>query len=132
MHVQDPSNVCLRLVEEAVKGGGNATWGRRSITLRRTGALFAEMWLRSLRRMCTRRGSFPPEIENVTPEEADKLVSHGSYLWGMNPRARAIVAKKLFGWNPTQKFMFDLLLDIVGREGRSLGLTSGHAVQAAG
>jgi nucleoside-diphosphate-sugar epimerase len=27
VHVQDLSNVCLRLVEEAVKDGGNATWG---------------------------------------------------------------------------------------------------------
>ena len=26
VHVQDLSNVYLRLVEEAVKGGGNATW----------------------------------------------------------------------------------------------------------
>lgn len=27
VHVQDLSNVYLRLVEEAVNGGGNATWG---------------------------------------------------------------------------------------------------------
>jgi len=39
----------------------------------------------------------------------------------MNSRARAIVAKKLFGWNPTQKSMFDLPPDIVGREARGLG-----------
>ena len=68
----------------------------------------------------------------MSPKEADKLVFHGSYLWGMNSRARAIRARKLFGWNPTQKPLFDLLPDIVDREARSSGLTTGHAAQAAG
>ena len=36
-------------------------------------------------------------IGNVTSEKADKLVSYGLYFWGINLRARAIRARKLFG-----------------------------------
>ena len=63
------------------------------------------------------------EIENVTPEKADKLVSRGSYFWGINSKARAIRVRKLFGWNPTQKSLFNLLPDIVNREARNLRYT---------
>ena len=50
----------------------------------------------------------------------------------MNSRAGAIRARKLFGWNPTQKSLFGLLPDIADGEAESLGLTTEHAAQAAG
>ena len=50
----------------------------------------------------------------------------------MNSRGRAIRAKKLFGWEPKQKSLFELLPDIVDGEARELGKTKGYADQAAG
>lgn len=133
VHVQDLSNEYLRLVEEAVKGGGNATWGPEGHYFAENGDFVWGDVAKAIAKDAHKKKLIPTaEIDNVTPEEADKLVSRGSYLWGMNSRARAIRARKLFGWNPTQKPLFDLLPDIVDREARSLGLTTGHAAQATG
>ncbi|OCL13479.1 NAD dependent epimerase/dehydratase family protein [Glonium stellatum] len=133
VHVQDLSQVYLRLVEEAVKGGGNATWGPQGYYFAENGDFVWGDVAKAIAKNAHKKKLIPTaEIDNVTTEEADKLVSYGSYLWGMNSRSRAVRARKILGWNPTQKSLFDLLPDIVDGEARSLGLTTGHAAQAAG
>jgi len=133
VHVQDLSNVYLRLVEEAVKGGGSATWGAEGYYFAENGDFVWGEVAKAIAKDAHKKKLISiAEIDNITAEEADKLTPHGSFLWGMNSRARAIRARKLLGWNPTQKPLFDLLPEIVDGEARSLGLTTGHAAQAAG
>lgn len=121
VHVQDLSNVYLRLVEEAVKSGGNTTWGPEGYYFAENGDFVWGDVAKAIAKDAHKKKLIPiAEIENVTPEKADKLVSRGSYFWDMNSRSRAIRVRKLFGWNPTQKSLFDLLPDIVDREARNL------------
>ncbi|KAF2176796.1 putative nucleoside-diphosphate-sugar epimerase [Zopfia rhizophila CBS 207.26] len=133
VHVQDLSNVFLRLVEEAIKGGGEATWGSEGYYFTENGDFVWGDVSRAIAKIAHDKKLIQTaDIDNISIEEADKLTGHGSYLWGMNSRARAIRARKLFGWNPTQKSLFDLLPEIVDLEARELGLITGHAAQAAG
>ena len=82
VHVQDLNNIYLCLVKEAVKGSGNATWGPE-------GYYFAEIrdfvWgdmAKAIAKDAHKAKLIPTaKIDNITPEEADKLISHGSYLW---------------------------------------------------
>jgi nucleoside-diphosphate-sugar epimerase len=81
VHVQDLSNVCLRLVEEAVKGGGNATWGPEGHYFAENGGFVWGDMAKAIAKNAHKKKLIPiAEIENVTLEEADKLVSHGSRL----------------------------------------------------
>ena len=85
-------------VEEAVKGGGSATWGSEGYYFAENGDFVWGDVTKAIAKDAHKRKLIPTaEIDDVTPDEADKLVSRGSYLWGMNSRARAIRVRKLFG-----------------------------------
>ena len=78
VHVRDLSNVCLRLVEE---GGGDATWGPEGHYFAENGGFVWGDVAKAIAKNAHKKKLIPiAEIENVTLEEADKLVSHGSYL----------------------------------------------------
>ena len=81
VHVQDLSNVCLRLVEEVVKDGENATWGPEGHYFAENGGFVWGDVAKAIAKNAHKKKLTPiAETENVTLEEADKLVSHGSYL----------------------------------------------------
>jgi hypothetical protein len=127
VHVHDLSNVYVRLVEEAVKGGGNATWGQ-------DGYYFAENedfrwgdigqyvadesyekgWIKS------------KEVKSMKPEDVDALQGngHGSYLWGVNSRSRAVRARKVLGWEPVAKSIEQEIPEAVVIEAKALGMTT--------
>jgi hypothetical protein len=69
VHVQDLSNVCLRLVEGAVKGGGNATWGPEGHYFAENGGFVWGYVAKAIAKNAHKRKLIPTaEIENVTPE----------------------------------------------------------------
>lgn len=81
VHVQDLSNVYLRLVEEAVKGGGNAAWGPEGYYFAENGDFVWGDVAKAIAKDAHKKKLVPTaEIENVTPEKADKLVSRSSYF----------------------------------------------------
>ena len=81
VHVQDLSNVCLRLAEETVKGGGNATWEPEGHYFAENGGfVWGDVAKAIAKNAHKKKLIHTVEIENVTSEETDKLVFHGSYL----------------------------------------------------
>jgi len=133
VHVQDLSNVFLALVTAALEGGGKATWNDEGYYFSENGDFVWGDVARAIAKIAFEKKLInSPEIDSISTEEADKLTGHGSYLWGMNSRGRAIRARKLFGWEPKQKGLFESLPEIVDGEARELGRTKGHAAQAAG
>ena len=46
----------------------------------------------------------------------------GVYAWGSNSRGHSIRARKLFGWEPKQPKLIDLIPEIVALEAKDLGL----------
>ncbi|KAF2262080.1 NAD(P)-binding protein [Lojkania enalia] len=133
IHVQDLSDVFLALVTAALQDGRPATWNSEGYYFAENGELaWGEIAKGIAKTAVDKKLIKTDDIDKISPDEADKLTTMGSYLWGMNSRCKAIRAKKLFGWEPKQKSLEQLLPDIVDLEARELGLIKGHAEQAAG
>ncbi|KAF2199289.1 NAD dependent epimerase/dehydratase family protein [Delitschia confertaspora ATCC 74209] len=133
VNVQDLSNVFLRLVEEAHKGGGSATWGAEGYYFAENGEfVWGDVSKAIAKAAYDQKLIDTPEVDSITSEEAKKLYPSGDYLWGTNSRSRAVRARKILGWKPVQKSLLELIPDIVVEEAKALGLVTGHAVKAAG
>ncbi|KAF2736931.1 NAD(P)-binding protein [Polyplosphaeria fusca] len=133
IHVQDLSDVYAALVNAALEGGGKATWNDEGYYFTENGDIVWEDIAKGIAKAAFDKGLIKTvDVENVSPEEAEKLSSFGSYLWGMNSRCRAYRARKLLGWNPKQPKVESVLPTIVEGEAKELGLIKGHAEQAAG
>lgn len=134
VHVQDLSQVYVSLLEASLyPGGGKATWNQEGYYFAESGAFAWGDIAKAIAKAAKDKGLISTaDIDSISTEEAEKLVKAGSYLWGMNSRARAIRAKNLLRWTPKQKSLMDSIPDIVDGEAWELGLTHGHAQKAAG
>jgi nucleoside-diphosphate-sugar epimerase len=134
VHVQDLSKLYVALIEAAAEGGGKATWSAEE------GYYFAEngelRWGDISRRIASvahEKGFLnSAECETISPEKANDIISFGQYMWSTNSRCKAVRARKLLNWNPTEKSLWDEIPDIVDSEAVALGLIKGHAEKAAG
>ncbi|KAJ6110022.1 hypothetical protein N7486_002257 [Penicillium sp. IBT 16267x] len=123
VHVQDLSNVYLALGDAASEGGGKATWNDEGYYLAENGpfvwgdiqravaqAAFEQKYIQS------------PEVDSVDAEQTKEIHPFGTYAWGSNSRGQSLRARKLFGWEPKQPKLIDLIPDIVALEAKELGL----------
>lgn len=133
VHVQDLSNVFLALFTAALEGGGKATWNSEGYYFTENGDFVWGDVARAISKIAFEKKLInSPDIDNISTKKADELTGYGSYLWGMNSRGRALRARRLLGWEPMQKGLFESLPEIVDGEARELGRTKNHAEQAAG
>lgn len=133
VHVQDLSDVYLALVTEALSGQGQATWNAEGYYFAEAGDIVWGDIGRAIAKAAKENNLIETdEIDSISTQEADKLTGSGSYLWGMNSRARAIRAGKLLGWKPRHPSLVDLIPSIVAGEAKELGLAKGYAEVAAG
>jgi hypothetical protein len=73
-----------------------------------------------------------PDVRQIDIEKANEITPYGGPKWGYNSRGRAIRARKLFGWTPKGEPIEKLLPSLVKDEAMKLGITTGHALKAAG
>jgi len=133
IHVHDLSNVFLRLVEEAVKGGGKATWGPKGYYFAENGDfVWGDVAAAITKYAYEKKFIRHAEIDKVSSKVADNYTKFGAAIWGQNSRGRAVRARKVLGWEPAEKSLFELIPSIVDGEARRLELTAGHAAEAAG
>ncbi|KAF2196943.1 nucleoside-diphosphate-sugar epimerase [Delitschia confertaspora ATCC 74209] len=116
VHMEDLMELYLRLVEAAVEGGSNATWGKE-------GYYFAASQEHSQRSVAQAVGKILEKhgfIENKEPvkielEQVDEMLKEipfpgvGRYLFASNSRTRADRAKGLFGYEPKAPTLFEAL-----------------------
>ncbi|USP78645.1 hypothetical protein yc1106_05919 [Curvularia clavata] len=133
VHVQDLSELFLALVTAALSpDGGKATWNKEGYYFAENGEFSWGDVGRKIGEIAFKNKLINHEgVDNLSKEEADALRPFGSFLWGTNSRATAIRAKKLLGWTPKQKSLFDLLPDIIDDEAKLLGRIKPHAQLAA-
>lgn len=123
VHVQDLSNVYLALGEAAAAGGGKATWGDEGYYLAENGSFVWGDIQRKVAAEAFSQGFIEsPEVESVDYAQTTEILPFGIYAWGSNSRGHAIRARKLFGWEPKQPKLIDLIPDIVALEAKDLGL----------
>ncbi|KAL2355853.1 hypothetical protein BJ546DRAFT_650612 [Cryomyces antarcticus] len=133
VHVHDLSRVYLSLVEAAAAGGAPATWGAEGYYFAENGDFVWGAVSELVATSAAKQGFIKDDtVVSVSPEEADTFTTWGSALWGANSRARAVRARKLFGWEPRAKALEEEVGETVRVEAQKLGLAKGHAKVAAG
>jgi len=133
VHVHDLSNVYLELVEAAVAGGGKATLDDQGYYFTENGEFIWGEVSRAIAAECKKQGFIDTdEVVTLSIEQLDKVNPVLRAQWARNARGRAVRARKLFGWTPSGRGMYEELGDIVKGEAKNLGLMPGHAKKAAG
>ncbi|KAL9610841.1 MAG: hypothetical protein Q9167_004481 [Letrouitia subvulpina] len=133
VHVHDLSGIYVKLVEAAVSGGGQASWGKE-------GYYFAEngehIWgkIAQLTASAAHKQGFIPseEVKVLSGAELEELGQFHKILWGANSRGRAIRARKSLGWSPKGESIEDNVFETVGYEAEAQGLVQHHTAKAAG
>lgn len=123
VHVQDLSNVYLALGDAAAEGGGNATWNEEGYYFAENGSfVWGDIQRKVAEEAYAQKYITSPSVESLDDKQTTEILSVGLYAWGSNSRGRAIRARRLFGWEPKQPKLIDLIPDIVSLEAKELGL----------
>ncbi|KAJ5287244.1 hypothetical protein N7478_002930 [Penicillium angulare] len=123
VHVQDLSNVYLALGDAASEGGGKATWNDEGYYFAENGSfVWGDVQRAVAKAAFDQKYIESPEVETLDAKGTSEILSVGLYAWGSNSRGHAIRARKLFGWEPKQPKLIDLIPDIVALEAKGLGL----------
>ncbi|PNS15269.1 hypothetical protein CAC42_8270 [Sphaceloma murrayae] len=133
IHVADLSDLFVGLVEQAVKGGGSASWGKKGYYFVESEELVwgeVSTWVLDAAKKLGLADT--DEVKSLNKDEASQAVQAGHIRWGANSRCKAIRARKLLGWQPRRPRLKDVVAETVEIEARRLGRLPGHAAKAAG
>jgi nucleoside-diphosphate-sugar epimerase len=104
-HIDDVVDIFILLIDEALKDGGRAQWGKEGFYFAVSGEVRWKDAAQAIRKLGNQQGWLEESVETVSWDK-EKLVSkfpgQGDlvlYLWGSNSRAESARAKQL-GWNP--------------------------------
>ncbi|KAJ6130644.1 hypothetical protein N7512_003424 [Penicillium capsulatum] len=111
------------LGEAAAAGGGKATWGDEGYYLAENGSfVWGDIQRAVAQAAYDQKYISSPEVESLDNAQITEISPFGLYLWGTNSRGHAYRARKLFGWEPKQPKLVELIPDIVALEAKGLGL----------
>lgn len=140
VHVNDLSNLYLKLVEQAAAGSATADWAGKPPTWGAEGYYFCEngehvwgdvsQWVAD---EAKKQGLIESnEVKSMSAEEVKQISSFGPALWGANSRARAKRARAILAWEPKAPSFKDEVASTLAFEAKKLGTKKGHAAVAAG
>ncbi|KAJ0330756.1 hypothetical protein COL5a_003060 [Colletotrichum fioriniae] len=125
VHVEDIAQLIARLVERAAEAKGEGeVWNENGLYLTGVGEIVSEddpgpsipfpasankhdsqsfgEISKLVASAAAKKGLISKdEVEELGPEEANKVLPHGTVLFGTNARSEALRAKKVLGWAPT-------------------------------
>ncbi|EOD43241.1 putative nucleoside-diphosphate-sugar epimerase protein [Neofusicoccum parvum UCRNP2] len=105
---KDLAGLFVRLVEEAAKGGGSATWGPEGYYFAENGQVAWRDGMSRLVDAAFQKGLIKStEVESLDEEQAKKISPFALIMWGMNSRSKAVRARKLLGWHPVKSDMIE-------------------------
>ncbi|KAF9880865.1 nad dependent epimerase dehydratase family protein [Colletotrichum karsti] len=122
VHVQDVSQLFVKLVEKAVEGKGDAqVWNENGLYLTGVAELpFGEI-SKLVATAAAKKGLIPSDdVEVLGPEDANAVLAHGTVLFGTNARSEAVRGKELLSWAPTGESLQDEIPKAVDREVEAL------------
>ena len=123
VHVQDLSDLYLKLGEAAANGGAPATWDDQGYYLAENGEFVWKDVNKSIAELAHKKGLLPTaDVDTISIEEADKIRKGVYRSTSSNSRGVSLRGKKLLGWNPTKKPIPDDYEAIINGEAKILGL----------
>ena len=133
VHVQDLSDLYLKLTEAAANGGAPATWNDQGYYFAENGSFVWGDIMKAIVKDAHSKGLLPSaEITNLSNDQVEEeLFPHAEYYVGTNSRGVSKRGKQLLGWKPYRPSLLETIPALVDEEARSLGLTQGHAAKVA-
>ncbi|KAJ6107358.1 hypothetical protein N7523_008681 [Penicillium sp. IBT 18751x] len=123
VHVRDLSNVYEAIGAAAAEGGGKATWNNEGYYLAENGSfVWGDIQQKVAKEAFAQGFIKSPEVDSLNDAQTTEILPAGVYAWGSNSRGHSIRARKLFGWEPKQPKLIDLISEIVALEAKDLGL----------
>ncbi|KFX91872.1 hypothetical protein V490_05679 [Pseudogymnoascus sp. VKM F-3557] len=126
IHVYDLSDLYVLLIDEAVAGGGKATWGSEGYYFSSRGEQAWGEVARQITKCAFELGFISSDgVSEFTSEELAKSAghSHAALIFGGNAREKTIRARTLLGYNPTRHSIFEEIPTAVASEAARLGIT---------
>lgn len=121
VHVHDLSALILSLAEEALQGGGRATWGHDGYYFAENGEHSWGDLARTVAKAAREQALVPnASVVSWTAEEADHKVPFGSLFWGTDSRCKASRARKLLNWQPKHHTILDEVTKTLTAEATAL------------
>lgn len=148
VHIHDLSGLFLLLVEKAVAGDAGKYWNEEGVYFNSVGndivsllcfflrraswyvlinfflQSFAEISQRVAKAAVEKGYIQNADVEQLAPEEADKLTPHASVILGTNARVEARRAREVLGWKPVQKSLEEEIPETLQAEAERLGVSS--------
>lgn len=119
MHVQDLSRLYLLLGEAAANNNKSdlVTWDDQGYYLAESGQFAWKDAIEAVAREISKQCQLELDtVEELSPEEAAKLLPFAKYMIGTNSRGTSIRARKLLGWEPRESSLMDEIPAIVEAE----------------
>lgn len=103
VHIQDLSDIFLRLFENALNDGGVATWGRDGYYFAENGEHVWGHVAKLVAEEAQRRGlTAAADVVSWSPEEADQQLEFCALFYGTDSRCKARRAREVLGWIPNR------------------------------
>ncbi|EAU36702.1 conserved hypothetical protein [Aspergillus terreus NIH2624] len=124
VHVHDLSRLYVRLIDEAVFGGAKASWNSEGYYLVESGEYFWGDICRRITKEAYKLGLLASEeMMVVDMKDREVMAPAGRAVANYRVKARAVRARKLLHWTPTQSKLLDEIPEIVKEEARAHGLS---------
>jgi nucleoside-diphosphate-sugar epimerase len=124
VHVHDLSRLYIRLIDEAIFGGSKASWNSEGYYLVEGGEYFWGDICRRITKEAYKLGLLASEEMVVLDMENRAVMTPaGRPVVNYTVKAKAVRARKLLGWTPTQSKIEDEIPEIVKEVARAHGLT---------
>ncbi|KAI9042042.1 uncharacterized protein KD926_006166 [Aspergillus affinis] len=121
VHIEDLSDVFLRIFEEAIHNGSRASWNREGYYFAENGEHVWREVASLLSREAQKSGLIQSaEVRSFEADEADKHIDFASLFYGAMSRCRAIRARRLLEWEPRHAGIEEAVLEALEIEARRL------------
>ncbi|TDZ27472.1 Uncharacterized protein C8035_v010421 [Colletotrichum spinosum] len=122
VHVEDIGRLIATLAQKAVEAKGEEqVWNENGLYLAGVGEKSFGEISKLVAAAAKEKGLIPTDdVEELGPQDSDRVLPHGTVIFGTNARGRARRAEEVLGWKPKGESLEDEIPKSVDREASDL------------